>query len=177
MVPAPPCCHQVLTLTKLLSPPHILPPPLATILSAPGINRMLISVSCQPLPRRPLLTHAGADPDRVIREIEQIIGLDCSTALRVSAKVGIGIEETLEAVVKLIPPPRDTIDAPLRALIFDSYYDAYRGVVCQFRVMDGCVRKGDTVVMMNTGKEYQLDEVGVLAPYKVEVGRAAGRAG
>jgi GTP-binding protein LepA len=111
----------------------------------------------------------GADPERVIREIEEIIGLDCSNILRVSAKQGLGIDETLEAVVRRIPPPPNTTADPLRALIFDSYYDAYRGVVCQFRVSDGFVRKGDTVVMMNTGKEYVLDEVGVLAPHKVPV--------
>jgi len=111
----------------------------------------------------------GAEPERVIREIEDIIGLDCSNILRVSAKQGVGIMETLEQVVARVPPPQNNVTKPLRALIFDSYYDAYRGVVCQFRVMDGSVAKGDTVVMMNTGKEYTLDEVGVLAPGKVEV--------
>ncbi|WIA42476.1 hypothetical protein OEZ86_008468 [Tetradesmus obliquus] len=111
----------------------------------------------------------GAEPERVIREIEEIIGLDCSNIIRASAKMGLGIEETLEAVVQRIPPPKNTVKDPLRALIFDSYYDAYRGVVCQFRVVDGQVAKGDTVVMMNTGKEYTLDEIGVLAPVKTPV--------
>eukprot|EP00195_Chlamydomonas_chlamydogama_P015474 CAMPEP_0202898806 /NCGR_PEP_ID=MMETSP1392-20130828/7226_1 /ASSEMBLY_ACC=CAM_ASM_000868 /TAXON_ID=225041 /ORGANISM="Chlamydomonas chlamydogama, Strain SAG 11-48b" /LENGTH=706 /DNA_ID=CAMNT_0049584833 /DNA_START=12 /DNA_END=2132 /DNA_ORIENTATION=- len=111
----------------------------------------------------------GADPDRVIREIEEIIGLDCSNILKASAKMGLGIEECLEAVVERIPPPTNRMADPLRALIFDSYYDPYRGVVCQFRVMDGSVSKGDVVTMMNTGKEYQLDEIGVLAPHKVQV--------
>lgn len=111
----------------------------------------------------------GADPDRVVREIEEIIGLDCSNILKVSAKMGLGIEETLEAIVDRVPPPLNTMDQALRALIFDSYYDPYRGVVCQFRVMDGVVSRGDVVKMMNTGKEYQLDEIGVLAPYKVPV--------
>jgi elongation factor 4 len=111
----------------------------------------------------------GAEPDRVIREIEDVIGLDCSNILKCSAKMGLGIEEILEAIVSRVPPPKNLIQNPLRALIFDSYYDPYRGVVCQFRVMDGCVSKGDTVVMMNTGKEFQLTEVGVLAPHKVEV--------
>ncbi len=78
---------------------------------------------------------------------------------------------TWQAVVKRIPPPKNTVKEPLRALIFDSYYDAYRGVVCQFRVTDGSVSKGDLVTMMNTNKEYQLDEIGVLAPGKVQVGR------
>ena len=111
----------------------------------------------------------GAEPERVIEEIESIIGLDCSNILKVSAKVGIGIEETLEAIVARVPPPRNTAADALRALIFDSYYDPYRGVVCQFRVVDGSVAKGDTVVMMNTGKEFTLDEIGVLAPSKVPV--------
>jgi len=111
----------------------------------------------------------GAEPERVIAEIEEIIGLDCSNILRVSAKMGIGIEETLESIVQRIPPPRNTADKNLRALIFDSYYDAYRGVVCQFRVQDGTMSKGDTVRMMNTGKEYVLDEIGVLAPHKIAV--------
>ncbi|GLI58709.1 hypothetical protein VaNZ11_000460 [Volvox africanus] len=111
----------------------------------------------------------GADPERVIREIEDIIGLDCSNILRVSAKMGIGIEETLEAIVERVPAPQNTTGDALRALIFDSYYDPYRGVVCQFKVMDGKVSRGDVVQMMNTGKEYQLDEIGVLAPHKVQV--------
>ncbi|KAF8063840.1 GUF1-like protein [Scenedesmus sp. PABB004] len=111
----------------------------------------------------------GAEPERVIREIEEIIGLDCSNIIRASAKTGVGIAETLEAIVARVPPPQNTCDAALRALIFDSYYDPYRGVVCQFRVMDGVVKRGDTVVMMNTGKEYTLDEIGVLAPVKTPV--------
>ncbi|GLC35932.1 hypothetical protein PLESTB_000520700 [Pleodorina starrii] len=111
----------------------------------------------------------GADPERVIREIEEIIGLDCSNILKVSAKMGLGIEETLEAIVERVPAPKNTTAEPLRALVFDSYYDPYRGVVCQFKVMDGKVSRGDVIQMMNTGKEYQLDEVGVLAPHKVQV--------
>lgn len=111
----------------------------------------------------------GAEPERVIREIEEIVGLDCSNILKVSAKMGLGIEAVLEAVVRRVPPPANRTSKPLRALIFDSYYDAYRGVVCQFRVQDGSVRRGDVVTMMNTGKEYQLDEIGVLAPGKVPV--------
>ena len=120
---------------------------------------------------------AGADCERVIREIEEIIGLDCTNILRVSAKMGLGIEAVLEAVVKYVPPPKNNTSLRLRALIFDSYYDAYRGVVCQFRVTDGSISKGDTVRMMNTGKEYQLDEVGVLAPHKVQVCCCRGWAG
>lgn len=111
----------------------------------------------------------GAEPERVRGEIEEIIGLDCSGAIKASAKEGIGIEEILEAIVHLIPPPGDTVDAPLRALIFDSYYDSYRGVIVYFRVMDGTVKKGDRVRLMATGKEYEIDELGVLSPTQVQV--------
>ncbi len=106
----------------------------------------------------------GAEPDRVIGEIEEIIGLDCSGAILASAKEGIGIPEILEAIVERVPQPQDTIDEPLRALIFDSYYDSYRGVVVYFRVMDGKVKKGDKVYLMASGKEYEIDELGILSP-------------
>ena len=111
----------------------------------------------------------GAEPDRVIGEIEEIIGLDCSGAILASAKEGIGINEILEAVVERIPPPKDTLDAPLRALIFDSYYDTYRGVIVYFRVMDGTIKKGDRVYLMASGKEYVIDELGVLSPTEKQV--------
>jgi GTP-binding protein LepA len=111
----------------------------------------------------------GAEPERVRDEIEEIIGLDCSGAILTSAKQGIGIKEILESVVLLVPPPRDTVHEPLRALIFDSYYDSYRGVIVYFRVMDGSVSKGDTIRLMASGKEYQIDELGVLAPTQIEV--------
>lgn len=111
----------------------------------------------------------GADPDRVKQEIEEIIGLDCSGAVLASAKEGIGIEEILESIVFLVPPPQDTVSQPLRALIFDSYYDPYRGVIVYFRVMDGAVKKGDRVRLMASGKEYQIDELGVLSPGQVQV--------
>jgi GTP-binding protein LepA len=111
----------------------------------------------------------GAEPERVRAEIEEIIGLDCSGAILTSAKQGIGIQEILESVVLLVPPPRDTIDQPLRALIFDSYYDSYRGVIVYFRVMDGSVKRGDKVRLMASGKEYVIDELGILAPTQIEV--------
>jgi GTP-binding protein LepA len=111
----------------------------------------------------------GAEPERVRGEIEEIIGLDCSGAILTSAKQGIGIQEILESVVLLVPPPRDTVHEPLRALIFDSYYDSYRGVIVYFRVMDGSVSKGDTIRLMASGKEYQIDELGVLSPTQVQV--------
>jgi GTP-binding protein LepA len=106
----------------------------------------------------------GAEPERVIQEIEEIIGLDCTDAIMASAKEGIGISDILEAMVHRVPPPKDTVDQPLRALIFDSYYDLYRGVVVYFRVMDGSVKKGDRVRLMASGKEYEIDELGVLSP-------------
>ena len=111
----------------------------------------------------------GADPDRIANEIEQLIGLDCSAAIRASAKQGVGIREILEAIVLQLPPPKDTVDQPLRALIFDSYYDAYRGVIVYFRVMDGMVKKGDRVKFMASGQEYVIDELGVLAPGQIQV--------
>jgi GTP-binding protein LepA len=111
----------------------------------------------------------GADPARVAKEIEDVVGLDCSGAIQASAKEGIGIDEILEAVVKLVPPPADTIAEPLRALIFDSYYDAYRGVIVYFRVMDGSVKKGDRIKFMASGQEYEIDELGILAPNQVKV--------
>lgn len=111
----------------------------------------------------------GADPDRVRREIEEVIGLDCSGAIEASAKAGIGIAEILEAIVQRVPPPQDTVQDRLRALIFDSYYDSYRGVIVYFRVMDGTVRKGDRVRLMASGKEYEIDELGVLAPVQCQV--------
>lgn len=98
----------------------------------------------------------GAEPDRVAGEIEEIIGLDCSDAIHASAKEGIGIDEILEAIVEKVPPPRDTINQPLRALIFDSYYDAYRGVIVYFRVMDGAVKQGDRIRFMASKKNTRL---------------------
>ena len=111
----------------------------------------------------------GAEPERVAREIEDVVGLDCSNIIKASAKEGIGVKEILESMVHLIPPPQDTVDQPLRALIFDSYYDAYRGVIVYFRVMDGKVRKGDLVRLMASGKEYEVDELGVLSPHQIQV--------
>jgi GTP-binding protein LepA len=111
----------------------------------------------------------SAEPDRIAQEIEDIVGLDCSDIIKASAKAGIGVNEILESIVHLVPPPKDTVDKPLRALIFDSYYDAYRGVVVYFRVMDGRVKVGDRVRLMASGKEYVLDELGVLSPNQIRV--------
>ncbi len=111
----------------------------------------------------------GAEPDRVAGEIEEVIGLDCTEAIQASAKAGIGIEVILEAIVKNVPSPQDTVSQELRALVFDSYYDAYRGVVVYFRVMDGTLNQGDKVRFMASGKEYVIDELGVLEPNQVKV--------
>lgn len=111
----------------------------------------------------------GAEPERVIGEIEEIIGLDCSGAILASAKEGLGIDEILEAVVERIPPPANTVNERLRALIFDSYYDSYRGVIVYFRVMDGTVKKGDRIHLMASDKEYEIDELGVLSPTQKQV--------
>jgi len=111
----------------------------------------------------------GAEPERVIEEIEQAIGLDCSEVVHASAKMGIGIDEILEKIVKIVPPPPDNTAKPLRALIFDSYYDPYRGVIVYFRVVDGEVKAGDRIKLMASGKEYEIDELGVLSPMQVQV--------
>ncbi|GFE68809.1 translation elongation factor 4 [Chroococcus sp. FPU101] len=111
----------------------------------------------------------SAEPERVANEIEEIVGLDCSNVIKASAKAGLGIDDILEAIVRQVPPPQDTVNQPLRALIFDSYYDAYRGVVVYFRVMDGTVKKGDKIRLMASGKEYQIDELGVLSPQQIQV--------
>ena len=111
----------------------------------------------------------GAEPERIRREIEEVIGLDCSKAIEASAKAGIGIEEILEAVVRDIPPPEDKSDETPQALIFDSYYDAYRGVIAQFRVISGVINAKDEVLFMNTKKSFNLTELGVLSPGMVPV--------
>ncbi len=111
----------------------------------------------------------GAEPERVLEEIEEVVGLDTSAAILASAKEGVGIQEILESIVHLVPPPQETIEQPLRALIFDSYYDPYRGVIVYFRVMDGTVKKGDRVRLMASKKEYDIDELGVLSPTQKQV--------
>ena len=111
----------------------------------------------------------GAEPERVIQEIEDVVGLDCTEIIYASAKVGLGVEDILEAIVEKVPPPQETTQEPLRALIFDSYYDPYRGVIVYFRVMDGSIKKGDRIRLMASGKEYELDEIGVLSPNQIPV--------
>ena len=120
----------------------------------------------------------GSEPERVTREIEDVLGLDASDAVRASAKANIGMEDILEQIVANVPPPSDTADEPLRALIFDSYFDPYRGVVVIFRVVDGTIGTGDQVRLMNTGATYGVDEIGIMKPEKVPVTRlSAGEVG
>ncbi len=107
----------------------------------------------------------SADVDRVKREVEDVIGLDVSEVLPCSAKTGLGVKEILEAVVRRIPPPKADVDGPLRALLFDSWYDSYRGAVCQVRVVDGALRKGDRIKFMATGGEYEVTEITVYTPF------------
>lgn len=111
----------------------------------------------------------SAEVDRVKAEIEESIGLDCSQALPVSAKTGMGVDAVLEAIVHHLPAPKGDRAAPLKALIFDSWYDSYQGVVVLFRIMDGSVRKGDTVRLMSTGKEYEVLRLGVFSPEPTDV--------
>lgn len=111
----------------------------------------------------------GADPDRIKEEIEAIIGLDCSNAIPCSAKTGMGVPEILQAVVDRVPPPADTVKEPTKALIFDSYYDPYRGVIVYFRVMSGRISRKDKVLLMASNKTYELDEVGIMAPDEQQV--------
>ncbi|MFZ5631210.1 MAG: translation elongation factor 4 [Bacillota bacterium] len=111
----------------------------------------------------------GADPGRVKKEIEDVIGLDTADTVLVSAKTGTGIGELLEQIVSKIPPPRGETGAPLKALIFDSHYDSYKGVIAYVRIMEGRLEKGDVIRMMSTGKEFEVDEVGIFRPYMERV--------
>ena len=111
----------------------------------------------------------AADPEKVKEEVENTIGLDCSNSIKCSAKTGLGVDDILEAVVERCPPPNGDVNKPLRALIFDSYYDSYRGVVVFFRVVDGEVKKGDKIRFMNSGMEYEVLEVGVMTPAQIKV--------
>ncbi|WP_335869305.1 translation elongation factor 4 [Bacillus sp. 2205SS5-2] len=106
----------------------------------------------------------AADPERVRQEVEDVIGLDASEAVLASAKAGIGIEDILEQIVEKVPAPQGDPSAPFKALIFDSLYDAYRGVVAYIRVVEGTVKKGDKIKMMATGKEFEVNEIGVFTP-------------
>jgi GTP-binding protein LepA len=107
----------------------------------------------------------GAQPDEVARQIEEVIGIDATGAVSCSAKTGVGVDKILEQVVARIPPPEGRVDAPLRALVFDSWYDPYRGAVVMVRVVDGVLKKGQRVKFMATGRDYDVTEIGVFAPH------------
>ena len=107
----------------------------------------------------------GADIDRTAQEVEEVVGLDCSGAIPASAKTGVGVPDILEAIVQRIPPPKGDVDAAPRALIIDSWYDAYRGAMVLVRVIDGTLKKGMKAKFMVTGAEHEITEIGVFAPF------------
>ena len=111
----------------------------------------------------------AAEPDRVKAQIEDVIGIDASDAIPISAKSGLGIPEVLEAIVTRLPAPKGDRDAPLKAMLVDSWYDPYLGVVVMIRIMDGVIRKGDRVKMMQTGAVYGIDKLAVLKPAMVDI--------
>src|SRR5215203_1113861 len=113
----------------------------------------------------------AAEPERVKEQIEEVIGIDASDAVPISAKTGINIEGVLEAIVKKLPPPKGDARAPLKALLVDSWYDAYLGVVVLVRNIDGYMKKGSTIKMIGTGAAHGVDRVGVFRPKMTEVGQ------
>jgi GTP-binding protein LepA len=115
----------------------------------------------------------SAEPERVREQIENVIGLDAHDAVLASAKAGIGVDEILEKIVSKIPAPKGVKDAPLRALLFDSWYDSYRGVVCLVRIIDGTLKKGMRVKFMSTGREYEVTEMGVFTPKALAIESAS----
>ena len=112
----------------------------------------------------------SAEPDRIKEQIESIIGLDTSEAVLTSAKTGLGVPEVLEAIVAKVPPPKGDRNAPLKALIFDSWYDSYRGVIVLFRIIDGTIKKGTKIKFFNTGREYLVETIGVNRPRPTPIG-------
>jgi GTP-binding protein LepA len=112
----------------------------------------------------------AAEPDRVKQQIEDVIGLDASEALEVSAKTGLGVPEVLEAMIERLPPPSGDADAPLQALLVDSWYDQYLGVIVLTRVMHGVLKKGMRMRMMQTGATYEVEDVGVFSPKRISTG-------
>ena len=111
----------------------------------------------------------SSDVDRAVKQIEEIIGLDCSGALLCSAKTGLGVKEILEAVVHRIPPPSGDPEAPLRALLYDTWYDSYRGAVMNVRVVDGSLRKGDGILLMSSGRRFEVTSIGCFSPHAAEL--------
>ncbi|WP_411836849.1 translation elongation factor 4 [Paracoccus sp. ME4] len=111
----------------------------------------------------------AAEPERVKENIEEVIGIDAQDAIPISAKTGLGIPDVLEAIVTRLPAPKGDRDAPLKAMLVDSWYDAYLGVVVMIRVMDGVIRKGDQIKMMQTGASHRIDKLAVLTPQMVDI--------
>ena len=111
----------------------------------------------------------SSDVERVEREVTEVVGIDASESLHVSAKTGMGVREVLEAIIERIPPPEPEPNAPLRALIFDSWYDSYRGAVVMVRVVDGHLTKGEKVKLMASGTTFEVTEVGVFTPFPTEL--------
>ncbi|MDJ0639233.1 MAG: translation elongation factor 4 [Paracoccaceae bacterium] len=111
----------------------------------------------------------AADVDRVSEQIEDVIGIDATDAVQISAKTGIGIPDVLEAIVQRLPSPQGDKDAPLKAMLVDSWYDPYLGVVVMIRVIDGRIAKGDNILMMQTGAKYKIDKLAVLKPQMVDI--------
>jgi len=112
----------------------------------------------------------AAEPDRVKQQIEEVIGLDASEAVPISAKTGLNIEAVLEAIVTRLPPPKGDRNAPLKAMLVDSWYDAYLGVIVLVRVIDGSMKKGSRIKMMGTGAVYDIDKIGVFTPKMTDIG-------
>lgn len=112
----------------------------------------------------------AADPDRVAQQVEDMIGIDCTDALRVSGKSGLGVPDLLEAIVKRVPSPKGDANAPLKALLIDSWYDTYLGVIILIRVMEGTIKKGQKIRFMNAGITQTVESVGVFTPKKLTVG-------
>src|SRR5262244_4506623 len=106
----------------------------------------------------------AAEPDKVKQQIEDVIGIDASDAVPISAKTGLGVPDVLEAIVNRLPPPKGDAKAPLKALLVDSWYDAYLGVVVLFRVVDGALKRGQRIRLMGTNASYEVDKIGVFTP-------------
>jgi GTP-binding protein LepA len=113
----------------------------------------------------------GAEPEKAMEQIEHVIGLDTHNAVLTSAKTGRGVDEVLEAIVRDVPAPKGNADAPLKALIFDSWYDSYRGVIVLFRIIDGSLKKGMKIRFFNTGRDYQVETLGVNRPRPTPIER------
>jgi GTP-binding protein LepA len=111
----------------------------------------------------------ASDCDRVAEQIEDVIGIDASGAIRVSAKTGVGIRETLEAIVKHLPAPKGVLDAPLKAMLVDSWYDSYLGVVVLVRIIDGCLKKGERIKFLSNGTTHHVDKIGVFRPAMTDI--------